>query len=261
MAAPVDTNRLATNGSTAGNPITCNLPSGIVSGDLILLVLRTNNASITTPGGWNALRNAFPAESGTDDALLVAYRISDGTEGGSVSVTLGANAKFASIAWRITGITSGTAPEIAVTVASSQGTSVDPPSLSPTGGSKEYLWMWLGGWTGEQTSPPASGPTNYSNWTGANSGTGGSTASNCRVAGGSRQLTGSSENPPAVTISVADWWTGMTVAIYPLAGTEYTDSATVYLTLTPSGTDTYTALPAGPVPLKRKPAHRFLTVR
>ena len=33
-----------------------------------------------------------------------------------------------------------------------------PAIVTPTGGAKEYLFMWLGGWEGEQTSPPATQP-------------------------------------------------------------------------------------------------------
>jgi hypothetical protein len=84
----------------------------------------------------------------------------------------------------------------------------------PTGGAKDYLWLWLGGWQGEQGTP-AGTPTNYSTPVVANTGTAGPTPSNCRVATASRSFNAVSEDPGSWTISVADAWSAWTAAIHP----------------------------------------------
>jgi len=214
MAFPVDAARATTNGTGAGTSVTVNLPAGIVAGNVLVALHRCAVAgAIGWPTGWTELKDA--SVDAADDQQALAYRKADGNEGTTMTVTQG-NGKFASIVWRITGAEDPAvqAPEVS---ADATGTSAtpDPASLTPTGGAKDYLWLWLGGWEGEQTSPPAGNPTNYSNPDGANSGTGGAIATNCRVAGASRQLNAASEDPPSWTISVSDDWTAWTLALHP----------------------------------------------
>lgn len=211
MASPVDAGRLGTNGSTAATNKACNLPASIAANDVLLLILRSAGADThTTPTDWLVLDLNNVADA-SDDTTSVWYKIATGSEGGSVTVNGTASLKFAAMAWRITG---GTTPEInpAVTGAS---TTPDPGANTPSGGSGDYLFVWLGGWEGEQTSPPASQPINYSTPVGANSGVGGQIATNCRVAGATRAVTGTSEDPPSWTISVTDQWTAWTVSVGP----------------------------------------------
>ena len=108
----------------------------------------------------------------------------------------------------------GNPPQLS-TVATGSSTTPDPTTCTPTGGAKEYLWLWVGGWEGEQTSPPASNPTNYSSPIGADSGTVGVVTTNVRVAAAQRNLFAASEDPGSWTISVTDDWTAYTVAIHP----------------------------------------------
>jgi len=109
----------------------------------------------------------------------------------------------------------GNPPQLS-TVATGSSTTPDPTTCTPTGGAKEYLWLWVGGWEGEQTSPPASNPTNYSSPIGANSSTVGVVTTNVRVAAAQRNLIAASEDPGSWTISVTDDWTAYTVAIHPM---------------------------------------------
>lgn len=213
MAFPVDAARTGTNGSTAATNKVCNLPTGIVSGDRLVLILRSAGADThSLPTGWNWLAQNNVADA-SDDTTSVLYRVADGTEGGTVTVNGTASLKFAALCWRITG--AGT-PQISATTTGTS-TAPNPASFTPTGGAQDYLWLWVGGWEGEQTSPPAGAPTNYVNAAGANSGTAGVIATNCRVAGASRQLNAASEDPPSWTISASDDWTAWTVAVPPPA--------------------------------------------
>ncbi|HET8947004.1 MAG TPA: hypothetical protein VFQ07_08470, partial [Candidatus Polarisedimenticolia bacterium] len=77
--------------------------------------------------------------------------------------------------------------------------------------------IWLGGWEGKQTSPPADPlPAGYGNKIGASTGPAGTTDTNCRMAAASRNNKASSEDPGSWTISAIDDWTAFTIAVHPL---------------------------------------------
>ena len=214
MAFPVVQATATTNGTAASATATVNLPTGIVSGETLIGILRTAVVGVHGwPAGWTELFDSTADAS--DDNISCAWRKADGTEGATISVSQG-NGKYAAIVYRISGATDPTVtpPEFAPLLT---GTSAapDPGALSPTGGAKDYLWLWLGGWEGEQTSPPGGNPTNYGTTVGANSGAGGAITTNCRVASAQRALNAASEDPPLWTISVSDDWTATVVALHP----------------------------------------------
>lgn len=205
-----------TLGTTATTTPVVNLPSGCVAGETIFVLVRNAVAgAIGWPDGtWNEMFDA--SSDAADDQMALAWRKADGTEGASITLSSG-NGKFAALAWRVAGAIdpSVRAPELS-TVAIGTSTTPNPTACTPTGGTKNYLWIWVGGWAGEQTSPPASNPTSYSlNVTGADSGTAGVTTTNCRVAIAARQLNAGSEDPASWTISVSDSWTAYTLAVHP----------------------------------------------
>lgn len=255
MAFPVDSARTATNITTAANPLVINMPPTVNAGDTLIMIIRANNAgTYTNPSGWTQLvqEGTVPTEV-QDDQIYIGWRKADGTEGGTtVSVTVSASGKAGALVYRITNAADPTVnPPLAsssVSSGSTGNTSPDCPSFTPTPGAQDYLWFAVGTWQGEQTSPPASAPTNYSNVGGGSSGTGGSTASNCRVASATRQLNAATEDPPAWSISAAGTWTCWTVVVQPQGAQVYTETATVYLDLQVSdsqafaGTDAATVL-------------------
>ena len=215
MAFPADAARATTNGSTAATNKVCNLPTGIAAGNRLTVLLRSAGADThSLPTGWSWLVQNNAADA-SDDVTSIIWKIADGSEGATVTINGTASLKFASIAWRITG---GGTPQISA-AATGTSTTPNPPSFSPTGGAQDYLWLWVGAWEGEQTSPPSGSPTNYVNPFGANSGTAGTVATNCRAAGASRQLNAATEDPPSWTISVSDDWTAWTIAVPPASPT------------------------------------------
>lgn len=215
MASPVDAARISSNISTAADPVNVNLPSGISSGHLLIMLTRVPNATnVTTPSGWTAL--VSNSADGSGDKTCIFYRKADGSETSPLSVDLSAASRMAAICWRITGAEDPAtqAPELS-TQAQANSDTPDPTTVTPTGGSKDYLFLWLGGWQGEQTSPPTGNPSGYSNPQGADTGIAGASGNNCRVAGASKQATASSEDPGSWTISVADDWRAYAMAIHP----------------------------------------------
>lgn len=218
MAFPVDAARIASSAFSTNK--VCNLPSGIVSGHLLVLILRSAASDThSTPNGWTALVLNNSADA-SDDVTSIWYRIADGLEGSTVTVSCTAETWFAAICWRITGART---PELSTTATGLSATP-DPPSFTPSGGASDYLWLWLGGWEGTGTSPPSGNPTNYSNPVGAS----GSTV--VKVAGASRQLGAASENPPSWTITSADDWSAWTLAVPSLvvnASAQLSGTATI----------------------------------
>ena len=211
------------DGSTAATNKVCNLPGGIASGDLLLLALRSSgDETHSTPSGWSplVLNNTSDA---SDDRTSIWYRKANGMEGSTVTVNGTVSLKFSCLSWRITGAADpAVQPPQASPVATATNNAPNPLPLSPTGGAKLYVWIWLGGWEGKQTSPPAGTPIcspscnpPYSNKISANSGSSGTAQTNCRLASATRNLNASTEDPGIWLLSASDDWTAYTIAVHP----------------------------------------------
>lgn len=218
MAFPVVEGVASTDITTATTGPVINLPSGIIAGELLFVHVRNAAGGIISwPSGWTEIGEA--GGGAADDTDSWGYRVADGTEGSTITLTFTNSGKGAAIARRISGAADPAVqlPQLS-NIRSGTSSTPLPNGLSPTGGAKDYLWLWVGGWEGEQTSPPATVPANYSGWTGAQSGTAGSTASNCRLASGWRQLNTATENPGSTSLSVSGDWTAYTIVFHPSTG-------------------------------------------
>lgn len=217
MAFPVIAATNTTDGTTASAAPVVNLPADIAAGNLLLVLFRTaiGTLGVTWPVGapWQEMFDSTADAS--DDATSMAYRWADGTEGATITLAT-SSAKFAALSWRITGAENPATQPPTFNTAIGASATPDPPNHAPGVDLKDFLWLWCGGWEGEQTSPPASNPTDYTlHKIGANSGVDGTVPTNCRVASAARELTGLSQNPGIWTISASDQWTTATVAIHP----------------------------------------------
>jgi len=212
MAFPVVSATNTSAVSTAGTTHTVNLPTGIASGDLLIVFFSKKSGSsntLTWPSGWTALTDV---NNGTNTGQSTAYRIADGTEGTTISVTSSASVKSAHNSYRITSWHGTTPPEGG---AGSTGSSAnpDPPSVSPSWGSADNLFLEAAS-VGSNTSSSAAS-TNYTNLLTINS-TGGSGGSNQMQASARHSLTGSTDDPDnAFTISASSIWASQTIAIRP----------------------------------------------
>ena len=205
-----------TRGTTATTSATVNLPPVVNAGDTLLILHRcaVGTASHGYPGDWTVLFN--DDSDASNDRTSCAWLEATGTEGGTTISITQTSSKFASIAWVIQSATDPNtrAPEFA-TLATGTSTLPDPNSLSPTGGAKNYLWIWMGGWEGEQTSPPTAAPTSYDSQVGTDSGTAAAVTTNVRLATAHRFVNAFSEDPGSWTISASDDWTATVVAVHP----------------------------------------------
>lgn len=214
MASPADAGRATTTVSTAATTWTITLPASVAAGDLLVCLFRGSTNVISTFTGWTQL--ALDATDATDDQTGVYYRWSDAAD--PVSLVWNANTKGSAITWRITGAADPAtrAPEIStVAVGTTTLNTCDPGAVTPTGGSKDYLFLACGGMDGVGAFTGA--PTNYTNLSATHS-TGAGAASNTSVGGASRALTAASDDPGAFTHAAATTgWTAFTVAIHPPA--------------------------------------------
>lgn len=174
------------------------------------------SSGIGWPGGWTELKDSTADAS--DDAQGLAWKRAAVDEPATITLAT-ASAKFAGL---IIGIDSAIDPVAGDVSTDAFGTSTTPDPANLSAGSTDaYTWLWLGGWEGEQTDPPAAHPTNYA-WglfpRSANSGTAGVVTTNCRVAASYRVLTASSEDPGSATISVSDDWIAWTMVLRPKRG-------------------------------------------
>jgi hypothetical protein len=221
MASPTvqTTAESATTTAAANHVIT--LPSGIVAGDLIVFVIAKGTPAVT-----NATFNAHGSYSELLDeavscGLAILYRWADGSETNPTLVS-STNIRTATVAYRISGaINPATqAPEKAGTTATGTSVNPNPPSLAPTGGSKDYLFIacWAQGGAAEQADDDtyvSAWPTNYTH--SQNQKTCGVAGTNLAglVGAASRQLTAASDDPGTATVSENTAWRAQTIAIHP----------------------------------------------
>jgi hypothetical protein len=214
MAFPSPGTPIATAFSTSVTSMAVSMPTTVNSGDRLIAVSEIRNVVTwsTVPSGWSQLK--LQAGGGSIGDLSVFEKIATGSEGGTTATwvaSTGTTAEWQVI--RITGAHVSTASEVAST--SGDASNADPPSLTPTGGSKDYLWIAVAGngATGETTGFTAA-PTNYTGLQSNGTSSGGSTAN---IATATRQLTASSENPGTFTPNSNRFWAAATVAVYPAA--------------------------------------------
>lgn len=192
---------------------TVTLPSGVSEGGLLLLFFssRTGGAGDHTltwpPTGWTSLA-VYPAGASTGH-IGIAYRIADGTEGATVTVTTGGvGALSAHNVYRIVGYDG--VPEIACTTSSTTNANPDPPALTPSWGSHKTLWMAGYGSAGTNDQSTPTYPTNYSNGLFIDLYSGSYDAG---CASASRLLEAASADPGTFTMTATAPWYAWTVGV------------------------------------------------
>lgn len=200
----------ATNNGTDvanGFSTTVQLPSGITSGNLLLIFASSGGAiKDLAATGWTNLYNG-----GTTSRVNCLYRFSTGSEGSTLPVTWSAspqtNVKFFSM--RITGWDGSTPPESGV-IATANNANPNPPSLSPSWGAANTLWIvHMQALAAADT--VTAYPANYidNQYTAINGDT-----TTAHIAIATRNLNAASDDPGTFTITAATWTTN-TVAVRP----------------------------------------------
>lgn len=205
----------ATTSNLVANPAT-------VAVDDLLIYYFTNdgNATVTTPTGLT-LRSST-AHTTVRHSVYVKKAVGD--EGGTnVDFVTSAIEKVTAQVYRILAAQwSKTLSEVEVgTAATGDSTSPDPPSLTPAGGAKDYLWIASQG--NDDTDATTGYPTNYTNGTNT-VGSGGGFAS---TATARRELNATTEDPGTFTLAAAEGWVAQLTVVPP------SGAAPVAISLTP----------------------------
>lgn len=205
----------ATSATTTNTTLTINRPTGVVTGDVMIVnITQTGNtttrASLT---GWTPVV-AGQQSTGTRYSTVL-YRVADGTEGASFAFTLG------------TGTTSAVGSIIAFSGVDATVFDVTPGTTLQTGGSRTITANGI-----TTTTPGAavvflagaggSDGDIYSNWTGTTPtinevmdfSTGVSTNNSVGAAWGIRATAGSTGNG-SVTVDGTYYWAGILIALRP----------------------------------------------
>lgn len=217
MAAPTDAGRATTNVTSSSLTWNVNYPASIGVSDYLVIFARiAGTQSLSMPAGWTAHVIGDTSDA-TDDVTYVWGKVAVGTETGTLAVSAPVGGKGAVIMWRITGHNGGIWLPVPTPATYTTSANTANPPASGTMTSDDYLVLALAGHDGE-TSTFTAAPTNYVNLASANSGTGGAVATNCIIAGASRQLTAiTSEDPGTFTHGAAsNGGTALTIAIRQL---------------------------------------------
>ena len=181
--------------ASGGKTYSINIPAGS-TGDMLLIGVSANTSStspISMPVGWTERVNEV---TGTAITGAVFYRITDGTEGSTVDVTLNAVNQSVSFMYRISGFSD--VPE-ATFLANTSNTSSPITTITPSYGTSDYLFIAFD-FIDTYTANVTAFPTGYTDTGSVESGTG----SACEIAYAQKATTGTTgDSPSEFTLSAA----------------------------------------------------------
>ena len=213
------------------------MPATIGANDTVILVMSLMGSPLATPSFTDAGWTIFSTISATDRRMVSAWRKGPPAGVTSTPVTTTTTTRAAFYAARITGATDPTVqpPQMSTGTTGDSG-NPDPNSLTPTGGSKDYLWFAFAGF-GVNTCSTTVGtyPAGYGS--GQVQLTGGGSPQEANLGVARLAATGASQDPGAFalidrdTLAACTTSTQMaaTMAIHPAAavGSGFTDDFTV----------------------------------
>lgn len=207
---PVETGSSSGGSAAASTSHSVVLPTGIVAGELLLVVFACRTvATVTwdnaTAGTWNSVVDRVQALGRPH--LVVRSKVADGTESGA-TLTIGLSAS-SYMSYRCIRLNKAASAEGASADGGSTNPS-DPPSLTPTWGAKDTLWYEIAAF--DALSVTITTPSrNYGN-TASASATG---AGNSSLSMAYRALNVVDENPIPMTLSSGPQIVVATVGIEP----------------------------------------------
>lgn len=201
--------------SSEGTSQVVSLPASIQAGETLLIGLGCdgNIGTDATATGWTQLKR-LPETVSNVNTNHVLYKKATGSEGASVTVTIGQSEHCGHWSARISGAADPTvtAPEVSAGAVAETG-NADPDAITPSS-SKDYLFIATASLDGAGVLCTAA-PTNYSTLLSIIS-AGAANASAVACAAFRQLTTGSAENPGAFTNST-DGWAAFTVLVHPAA--------------------------------------------
>lgn len=200
--APVVAASSSGSTSVGATQISTAFPSGVSTGDLlILLVARINAMTMSWPAGWTSL----VSNTANDGAFETRYRIYQA--GDSAPVITGTSSAYAYRMLRVTGHDLNTAPEASAIVTGSS-TTPNPSALNPTNWDAEDT-LWIAAQSNGGSTAPSQYPVGY----GGNLANAGMFGPALALATRARNI--ASEDPGTFTIGSQPWGAA-TIAVRPV---------------------------------------------
>jgi len=148
------------------SPFTVSRAAG-VSGQLTIVVFAVDgNPTLTWPGDYTQFFVEIAV--GNTHAIYGAYHQESGSEGTTFDITSSASEKWAAIVYSISGAETPATQAPEATTFDNSGVasaSPDPPAITPTGGSKDYLFIAAVATDGEEADDDTWGNTSPSGYT------------------------------------------------------------------------------------------------
>lgn len=207
MAFPVVASVNA-NVSAASTSQTVNLPASISAGDLLIAFgVATSLCTYTWPAGWTEMW-----DPNSQTGFTGAYRIADGSEGASITVTASVSFVTTYATLRITGAHASTPPEDGTPAMNVGTTTPNPPSVTASWGAEDNLWIAIMGSSSSAASNVTAYPTNFSdNQTAVDTGSGG------LLGYATRNLANATQDPGTFTQSAGTTCGAQTIVVRPAA--------------------------------------------
>lgn len=224
MAFPQVASRTNTAFPTAATTHSANYPATVDAGDLLLLLCGFKaDPTITTPAGFSSIAGGQASGSAAGNKSGLYGRVADGTEGGgTVSITINQSRRGSAQIIRVTGWYGTLAGVEAAFVNTSGTTNPNPPSLSPSWGSAQNLFI-AGLCTSDDDEYPTAAPTNYTDISYIQAGGGADVSVTTATA--LRELEAASDDPGTFTLNESGNSGAYTIAVRPSSGgAAYSDS-------------------------------------
>lgn len=214
-----DTNLITTNATSHDQE----LPATYSAGDLLLCLFTCDAASvalgITTGTGWVEIAEYSNAEITTG----IFYKLSAAnTSADNLTLSTDSGQHSASIIYAISGHDDSEVPDYSRS--NGDSTNADPPSLTPTNGRHDYLWIVC--MASDGTVVASAAPTDFSSLiTRASS----SSADGVSISSAQRNYhTNNTAYNPGTFTSATEQWVAITIAITPEEGPGFGISSVIY---------------------------------
>lgn len=213
MTTPVVESVTTTAFGAGPGPHAVAMPATVNSGELLVIFFGCSYASsITNPAGWTEKWDQDVSSNSRRSSCHV--KVADGTEDGTtVSITVPDGDQAAAHTYRISGWYGTLAGVEVGTAATGTDDSPNPPSLTPSWGSADQLFLVSAVYKGDFTTT-SSYPTNYTNGTTTKSAATDS-GDEVSVATARRAVTGTTDNPGVYTLSGSANWVANTLVVRP----------------------------------------------
>jgi len=193
VSFPVVEGRAESATTTASTSHTVSLPASIASGNLLIVVIAAVDGTTTfSATGWTV--GSTNTMTGATHTTAWLYKKADGTEGTTFTLTSSNSCRSAEVSYRISNAEDPATQVPQSTTASTTGNAVlnNPGANSPTGGSKDYLWISCFGQEGEEADDDtwvSAWNTSFTNTLEKTCGVAGAAAANCQVGSSERTST------------------------------------------------------------------------